>query len=143
MALPVEVLELILKYAIANSAVEVRRVENHLLESAVRMIDYPTCEVLKAGGPMPSTVSSLLRVNKAISRVLVTLFDLPDTVFCRNTNIMRRLMLDMEKHHTHIHICRIICEDRGFKSSSDWDFILKMDVKATVYMAVFLRKSEA
>lgn len=143
MALPLEVLEPILRYAIANSVVEVRRVENHLLESAVRMIDHPTCDVVKAGGLMPSTASSLLRVNKAISQVLVTLVDLPDTVFCRNTNIMLRLMLDMEKHPTHIHICRIICEDRVFKSSSDWELIVKSYVNATRSMGTFILKSKA
>ena len=144
MALPVEVLELILRYSIANSVVEVRRVENHLLESAVRLIDYSTCKAVKAGGLMPSTISSLLRVNKAISRVLVTLCDLPDTLFCRDTKIMHRLMLDIEKHTTHIHICRILCEAQAFKSIEERKLIANVDVKAAMgAMAEFIPKSEA
>jgi hypothetical protein len=111
MALPLEVLELILRYAIANSVVEVREVQDYLDESAVRMIDFPTGDAVNAGGLMPSTASSLLRVNKAISRVLVASFDLPDTLFSRDTKFMFSLMNDIEisRAHIHIHICRIFC----------------------------------
>lgn len=142
MNLPAEILQLILRYAIADSIVEVRKVQDYRRESAIRMIDYPSCDAVNAGGPMPSTASSLLCVDKAISRVLTTLFAMPDTLFCRNWEVMRRLMLDMNKYRTHLSIRKFILKDDEYAWLDEWDLLAATDKEAVESLAVFVLRSK-
>ena len=119
MAVPAEILQSILQYAIADSIIEVRQVQMYEIESAIRIINFPTAEAVNAGGPMPATASSLLRVNKMLKQGVLDLLALPDTLFCPNLDTMFRLMKEMGKvrdrqlcrsrSRTHIHIRKIIC----------------------------------
>ena len=49
-------------------------------------------------------------------------------------------MLDMEKHYTHIHICRVICKAQAFIPIDDRKLIANTDTKVTGAMAIFVLK---
>jgi hypothetical protein len=97
MALPAEMLKPILQYAIADSIIEIRHVQDYEVQSAIRMIGFPIIENVNAGGLMPSSVSSLLRVNKALNERSSDLLVLPDTMFCSYPSAIIRIMVEMKQ----------------------------------------------